>query len=103
MDHTIWVIKVLDDSEKRSLEYSNRQWLQQNVEKMKITACEGNALANIFDVADARKKEGAMVIQDGRQVSFGNFSFGKEALLLILKNDQDFKYLIFKYSPRNNM
>ncbi len=101
MNHTSWVIKVLDDSDKRNVEYENRRWLEQNVEKMKITVLEERPIASIFDVASVRKNNEAILIQEGKKVEFYNMRLGMQALLLISYDDKkDFKYLVFKYSPK---
>ena len=52
MNQTIWVVQVLDDSNNRSIEYQNRLWLRQNVEKLHIRVCVEDCVANIFDIAE---------------------------------------------------
>ncbi|MCI8486726.1 MAG: hypothetical protein HFJ20_06640 [Clostridia bacterium] len=99
MDQTTWVIQVLDDSNNRSIEYQNRSWLRQNVEKLHIRVCVEDCVANTFDIAEEWAKEGSILIQEGKRIQFkADFHPGKEALLLInLKEDG---YLVFLYSPK---
>ena len=99
MDQTTWVIQVLDDSNNRSIEYQNRSWLRQNVEKLHIRVCVEDCVANTFDIAEEWAKEGSILIQEGKRLQFkADFHPGKEALLLInLKEDG---YLVFLYSPK---
>lgn len=52
MDQTTRVIQVLDDSNKRSIEYQNRFWLRQNVEKLHIRVCVEDCGADTFDIAE---------------------------------------------------
>ena len=100
MDQTTWVIQVLDDSNNRSIEYQNRSWLRQNVEKLHIRVCVEDCVANTFDIAEEWAKEGSILIQEGKRIQFkADFHPGKEALLLInLKEDG---YLVFLYSPKD--
>jgi len=100
MDQTSWVIQVLDDSNNRSIEYPNRFWLRQNVEKLHIRVCVEDCIVNTFDIAEKWAKEGTILIQDGNSVrSKNDFHPGKEALLLIKYKSED-TYLVFLYSPK---
>ncbi len=100
MDRTTWVIKVLDDSRNRSIEYQNRRWLQRNVEKLNICVCVEDCMVNTFDIADAWAKKGTILFQNGEYVHFkDDFHPGKEALLLKKYEDEE-RYLVFLYSPK---
>ena len=98
-EQTAFVIQVLDDSNRRSIEYKNRVWLRQNVNNLGIRVCIEDCIADVFDIVEAWKKENSILIQDGEKVkSKGNFHPGKEALLLI--NYQSY-YSVFLYSPKD--
>lgn len=98
MNQTTWVIQVLDDSQKKSIEYPNRLWLRQNVEKLHICVYFDNCVANTFDIAEKWAEKETILIQDGKNVQFKNdFHPGKEALLLVKIKDS---YLVFLYSPK---
>ena len=100
MDRTTWVIKVLDDSRNRSIEYQNRRWLQRNLEKLNICVCVEDCMVNTFGIADAWMKKGTRLIQDGEYIAFkDDFHPGKEALLLKKYEDEE-RYLVFLYSPK---
>ena len=99
MNQTAWVIQVLDDSSNRSIEYQNRFWLRQNVEKLHIRVCVEDCVANTFDIADEWSKEGTILIQEGKEIQFkADFHPRKEALLLV--NCKEDGYLVFLYSPK---
>ncbi len=99
MNQTEWVIRVLDDSNNRNIEYQNRFWLRQNVEKLHIRVCFEDCVANTFDIADEWSKEGTILIQEGKAIHFkADFHPGKEALLLVNRNEDG--YLVFLYSPK---
>lgn len=98
MDQTTWVIQVLDDAYNRSIEYQNRFWLRQNVEKLHIHVCVEFCVANTFDIAEEWGKEGTILIQEGQNIQFkADFHPGKEALLLV-KSEEG--YRIFLYTPK---
>lgn len=94
----LWVIRVLDDSRRKSIEYENRCWLLANVEKLNVHVCVEDCLFNTFDIAKSWNEEGSILIQDGKNVRFkDDFNPCKEALSLI-KHDNG--YLVFLYSPK---
>ncbi len=100
MNQTSWVIQVLDDSLGRSIEYQNRLWLRQNVEKLHIRVCIEDCVADTFDIAEEWAKDTTILIQEGKYVRFKNdFHPGKEALLLVKYKSED-AYLVFLYSPK---
>ena len=100
MNQTSWVIQVLDDSLDRSIEYPNRFWLRQNVEKLHIRVCVEDCVANTFDIAKKWAEEGTILIQEGKNVQFkDDFHPGKEALLLVKYESKD-AYLVFLYYPK---
>lgn len=93
-----WVIQVLDDSRRKSIEYENRFWLRQNAEQLNVCVCVENCLCNVLGIARNWDKEDNILIQDGKYVQFMNhFNPCKEALSLI-KHDNG--YLVFLYSPK---
>ena len=103
MDHASWVVKVLDDSRRKSIEYENRCWLYQNVESLNIVVCIEDCLADIFRIArrwvDKNCEFSSMVIQGGKEIKNKNdFNFGKEALL-ITSSDTEAKAYVYLYSP----
>lgn len=98
MDQTTWVIQVLDDSNNRSIEYQNRFWLRQNVERLHIHVCVEDCVADTFDIAEEWANKDSILIQEGKNIQFkGDFNPIKEALLLAKRKDG---YLIFRYSPK---
>lgn len=98
MNQTDWIIKVLDDSSTKSINYQNRFWLRQNVEKLHIRVCVEDCVVNTFDIAEEWANEGTILIQEGKNIQFqADFHPEKEALLLT-KNDDS--YLVFLYSPK---
>lgn len=100
MDQTSCVINVLDDSRERSIEFQNRLWLRQNIEKLNIHVCVEDCLANIFDIAKEWDHEGTIIIQEGQKIQIKNdFEFSKEALLLI-KDESKNAYYVFLYSSK---
>ena len=99
MNQTSWIIQVLEDSNNRSMEYQNRFWLRQNVEKLHIRVCVEDCIANTFDIAKKWAEKGTILIQEGKNVHFKNdFHPGEEALLLVKCESED-AYLVFLYSP----
>lgn len=94
----LWVIRVLDDSRRKSIEYENRCWLMANVEELNVHVCAGNCLCNVFGIARNWDKKDSILIQDGKKICFMNhFNPCKEALSLIR---HDNGYLVFLYSPK---
>lgn len=99
MNHTTWVIQVLDDSGKRSIEYQNRFWLRQNVDKLHILVYVEDCVVNTFDIAEEWANEGTILIQEGKEIHFkDDFHPGKEALLLV--NRKEDGYVVYLYSPK---
>ncbi len=93
-----WVIRVLDDSRRKSIEYENRRWLMENIEELNVCVCVENCLCDVFSIVKNWNKEGNILIQDGKNVQFKNdFNPCKEALSLIRHDDG---YLVFLYSPK---
>lgn len=98
MNQTTWVIQVLDDSYNRSIEYQNRFWLRQNVEKLHIRACVEDCVTNTSNIAKKWAHEGTILVQEGKRIQCkADFQPEKEALLLIKHEDG---YLVFLYSPK---
>ena len=101
MDRANWVVKVLDDSHNKSIEYKNRSWLLQNVEKLNINVCVEDCEANVFDIAEDWKDEATILIQEGEPVKFkADFHPGKEALLIRKSKKSSDGYLASIYYPK---
>lgn len=101
MDQTSWVIQVLDDSRRRSIEYENRFWLRQNVQKMNLRVCVEDSETDIWGIAEAWGEEGAMLIQEGKKIQFkADFHPGKEALLIRKLYPSNPQNIVFLYSPK---
>ncbi len=99
MNHTSWVIQVLGDSHKRSLEYQNRFWLRQNVEGLHINVSVSDCITNTFDIEKKCVEKETMLIQEGKIIHLNDFDLEKEALLLV-KNESENTYNVFLYSPK---
>ena len=101
MVQSTWVINVLDDSNRRSIEYGNRLWLRENVEKMNIRVCAEDCEVGFLNIASRMDEEGTILIQHGEQVgtreSGRAFWQSEEALLLVKMEDG---YLVFLYLPK---
>ena len=101
MDQTAWVIQVLDDSRRRSIEYENRVWLRQNAQKMNLRVCVEDSETDIFGIAKAWEEEGTMIIQEGKRIQFkGDFHPGKEALMIRNLYPSNPQNIVFLYSPK---
>lgn len=99
MDHTQWVIQVLDDSNNRSIEYNNRFWLRKNVTSLLINVCVEDCSIDVFGIAEKWKKTDSILIQNGEKITKkSDFHPGKEALLVYKANDKD--YFVFLYTPK---
>lgn len=101
MSRAAILIDALDDSKQRSIQYENRVWLRENVEKFDIylhgygKCC----LTTIWDIAEEWKKEDTILIQNGAKVEKQEeFLVNKEALLLV-KRTNNSGYHVLLYSP----
>lgn len=93
-----WVIQVLDDSHRKSINYENRRWLMENVEKLNIHVCVEDCVADTFDIARHWYEDDSILVQEGKNICFqSDFHPGKEALSLIKDADG---YLVFLYTPK---
>ena len=101
MDHTQWVIQVLDDSNNKSIEYKNRVWLRKNVETMHIKVCVENCSIDLLSLGYTFFSSEVILVQDGKPITRGNvraFQPAKEALLIYKANGED--NFVFLYSPK---
>ena len=101
MDHTQWVIQVLDDSNNKSIEYKNRVWLRKNVETMHIKVCVEDCLIHLLRLGYTFFSSEAILVQDGKIITKGNaraFLPEKEALLIYKANGEE--NFVFLYSPK---
>ena len=69
MNQTTRVIRVLDDSSNRSIEYQNRFWLRHNVDTLHIHVRVENCVANTFDIAEEWAKEAQFLFRKAREFS----------------------------------
>ena len=93
-----WVIRVLDDSHRKSINYENRRWLMKNIEKLDVRVCVEDCVSDVFTIVRNWNNDGSILIQDGKNVQFKNyFNPCKEALSLIRLNNE---YIVFLYSPK---
>lgn len=93
-----WVIRVLDDSHRKSINYENRRWLMKNVEKLDVRVCVEDCVSDTFRIAKHWNEKDSILIQEGKRICFqDDFHPGKEALSLVKYNDG---YLVFLYSPK---
>ena len=84
IEQTAFVIWTLDDSIGKSMDYKNRLWLRENVNRLNIQVSVKDRNVNLFTIARDWRKEGHFVIQDGKKVeNERDFDFKKEALFLI--------------------
>ena len=84
MEQATFVINVLEDWARRSIEYENKVWLRNNVETLKITVSEQDCEASIYDIKSLIGQKDIMVIQKGKEIkSKYEFKHRKEALLII--------------------
>ena len=101
MNQTSWVIQVLDDSNRRSIEYENRFWLRKNVKKLGLHVCVEDCGIDTFGIAKAWGEDGTMLIQDGKWIQCkADFHPGKEALLVRKFYSSNPQNLVFLYSPK---
>lgn len=97
MDQTTWVIHVLDDSNRKSIEYENRFWLRQHVKEMNIRVCVEDCNVGIREIEESYEEEGTILIQKGKHIQDkSDFNPKKEALLLLKRS---YGYVIFQYFP----
>ena len=98
---TTWLIQVLDDSKRRSIEYENRLWLRQNVSRLYLRVYVEDCNVYISQIAKYWSKQDTSLIQDGKRVYLGdNFNPKKEALLIVNLGSEIPDYYVFLYSPK---
>ncbi len=84
MEHATWVIKVLEDSNRRSIEYENKTWLRNNVDDMNICVSVEDCNVNLHEINEAFDAKNVIVIQNGEKVkSKSDFKPKTEALVII--------------------
>lgn len=99
MSRTEWVIKVLEDSNKRSIGYYNKAWIRANAMDMNIRVCAQDCNVDLSDIEKRSSIEGTLIIQKGEEIKFkSGFNSTEEALLLI---KEGYAYLIYQYFPKN--
>ena len=98
MERAMQVTDVLEDSNRRSIEYENKMWLRNNVDDMDIWVCSKDCNVNLHQINEAFDGENGIVIQNGEKVkSKSDFQPKKEALLIL--NWEFGHNLIFQYFP----
>lgn len=98
MSRTEWVIKVLEDSNRRSIGYENKMWIRKNAMDMNIRACVENCNVDLHGIEENVKFKGTLLIQEGKKVEFDSgFNPEDEALLLI---KDGYIYHVYQYFPK---
>ena len=83
IEQTAFVIWTLDDSIGKSMDYKNRLWLRENVNRLNIQVSVKDRNVNLFTIVRDWHKKYTFVIQDGKKVeNERDFDFKKEALFL---------------------
>lgn len=99
MQQTAWVIKVLEDSNRRSIEYENKSWLYYNGDEMHIQVKIEDCNVTLEELKESFEQKGTIVIQDGKKVkSKSDFNSRKEALLI--RNVAFGRNYVFQYFPQ---
>ena len=98
MSRTEWVIKVLEDSTRRSIEYEIKNWIRKYAMDMNIRACVEDCNVDLSSIEKKVKAEDTFLVQEGKKVEYDNgFNPEKEALLLI---KDEYIYHVFQYFPK---
>ena len=98
MSRTEWVIKVLEDSNRRSIEYENKNWICKNSMDMNIRVCIEDCNADLSRIEKNVKVKDNLLVQEGKVVRYDSeFDPEKEALLLV---KDKYIYYIFQYFPK---
>lgn len=98
MSRTEWVIKALEDSNRRSIEYENKNWIRKNAMDMNIRACVENCNVDLSCIEKRVKAKDTFLVQEGKKVEYNSgFNPEKEALLLI---KDEYIYYVFQYFPK---
>ena len=101
MEHATFVINVLEDSNRRSIEYENKIWLRNNVDDMNIRVCIEDCNVELQEVEEAFDKKDAIVVQNGERVKCkSDFQTKTEALLIL--NFGFGHNQVFQYFPKKN-
>lgn len=99
MNQATWIIQVLDDSNNHSIEYSNRVWLRQNVERLHIHVCVEDCVATTSDIAKEWANKSTILIQEGKNIQDKSNSILKKRLYCSL----GMKTVIWcSYTPQKN-
>ena len=101
MSRTEWVIKVLEDSNRRSIEYENKNWIRKNAMDMNIRVCVEDCNVDLSRMEEKVKDEDTFLIQKGKKVGYDSeFKPEEEALLLV--RDEYICY-VFQYFPKKQI
>lgn len=84
MEKATYVIDVLENFNRRSIEYENKVWLRNNVETLNITVSKQDCDVSVYDIKALLGENDVIVIQNGKELKDKReFSRKKEALLVI--------------------
>ena len=93
------VVKALDDSRTKRIDYLNRFWLHLHGRCLKIHVSKELVFVNSWDVLDAWKHENSILVQEGRELtSLAEFKLNKEALLIVERNKKH-DSIVYLYVP----
>ena len=99
MENATYVINVLEDSNRRSIEYENKVWLRNNVDAMDIKVSEQDCNVSVYDIKSLFEEKDIIVIQNGKEIkSKAEFNRKKEALLIMM-NLPLMGNMVFQYFP----
>jgi len=99
MERATFVINVLEDSNRRSIEYENKRWLYDNVYDMNIRVHQDNCNVDIQKIREVFYEKGTIVIQNGEIIKTkSDFNSRKEALLVCIEGS-GYNY-VFQYFPK---
>ena len=94
-----WVIKVLEDSNRRSIEYENKRWLYYNADEMHILVRIEDCNVKLHEINYAFDAKKVMLVQNGEKFkSKSEFNPKKEALFIV---DVGFGHnRVYQYFPK---
>ena len=101
MSRTEWIIKVLEDSNRRSIEYENKNWIRKNAMDMNIRVCLEDCNADLSRIEKKAEDKFSFLIQKGKKVRYDSeFKPEEEALLLV---KEECIYYVFQYFPKKQI
>ena len=97
------VIKALDDSRSKRMNYLNRFWLRQNGRRccLNIHISKEVLFVDFWEVSTAWKEKKSIIVQDGKELeSLSEFRSNKEALLVVKRNAKH-DSVVYLFVPDN--